>query len=63
MTVSELIEELQRLPGDCDLRPVLFYVTLHRGKYFNDTRVDCAVSSIGIEHDAVAIRAFGHIDY
>ena len=30
MTVAELIEELQRLPGDAALRTVEFRVTVHR---------------------------------
>jgi hypothetical protein len=61
MTVAELIEKLQQLPGDPDLRAVVFYVTVHR-PYAADARMHCAVTTIQLEHDVVAICAHGYLE-
>lgn len=61
MTVVELIEELRGLPGDPDLRAVIFRVRVQR-PYASDAWMECSVNTIQIEHDVVVVRANGYID-
>ena len=62
VTVADLIEKLQRLPGDSTLRRVEIKVTVHR-PYKAETVMDgCDVHSVDLERTVAVIHAFGGLD-
>lgn len=61
MTVAELIEQLQTLPGDADLRHVVVLITVHR-PYASDTRMECSINRVGIDRDVAQLDAFGYLE-
>lgn len=61
MTVTELIEALQQLSGDPDLRTVRLMVTISR-PYAKDVRVDGGVWGVSVQRDVAAITGVVHLE-
>lgn len=55
MTVTELIEALQRLHGDPDLRYVALHVVVHRRSKKPETVTDGAVLTVTVSHDTAIV--------
>ena len=61
MTVADLIEKLQRLPGDSSLRRVEISVTVNRPYKGRIVMDDCDVHSVELERTVAVIHAFGRL--
>lgn len=61
MTVAELIEALQREPGDKDLCYVDLRVTVQR-PYAKDAVMHCNIGSLSLNHGEMVIHARGYIE-
>lgn len=61
MTVGELIEELQQLPGNSDLRVVLARVIVNR-PYATDVAREGTISRVSLERDAALLTTFIYIE-
>lgn len=61
MTVGELIERLQRLPGDPDLRTVVVRMTLRR-PYAGDVTVEGVVRDLSLGSVELNLDCFGYVE-
>jgi serine protease inhibitor ecotin len=62
MTVPELIEKLQSLPGDSSLKTIRLEVGVHR-QYAKPATVDCSAVELTSEGTSVTLRGWGWEEY